>query len=63
MPPEIPGLIYDRPHGNLCVATTNHYDDEMSRSLQEAGITVNAVEPLTLEEIFLANVLLSRGAA
>ena len=61
--PEMPGLLYDRPQGALRVATTNQYDDEMTRAFSESGITVSAVEPMTLEEIFLANVLLSRGAA
>ncbi len=61
--PELPNLIYDRPDGSLKVATTNRFDDAMTHQLREAGVTVHAVESMTLEEIFLANVQLSRGAA
>jgi ABC-2 type transport system ATP-binding protein len=62
-PPSLPGLVYNRPRGALKVATTNHYDDEMVRALRQSGVTVSAVEAMTLEEIFLANVQLNRGAA
>ena len=61
--PDLPGLIYDRPHGSLKVATTNRFDEAMTHELRDAGVTVDAVEPMTLEEIFLANVQLARGAA
>ena len=62
-PPEMPGLIYQRRLGVLNVATTNHYDEEMRRTLGAAAVTITAVEPMSLEEIFLANVQLSRGVA
>ena len=58
-----PGLIYQRRLGVLNVATTNHYDEEMRRTLGAAGVIISAVEPMSLEEIFLANVQLSRGVA
>jgi ABC-2 type transport system ATP-binding protein len=61
--PELPGVIYGRSKGALRVATTNRFDQQMARSFERAGITVHAIEPMTLEEIFLANVQLSRGIA
>jgi ABC-2 type transport system ATP-binding protein len=61
--PEIPGLSYDRRPGSVRVATTNRFSEHMVRALEAQGISVSSIEPMNLEEIFLANVLLSRGLA
>ncbi|MEM1250465.1 MAG: ABC transporter ATP-binding protein [Acidobacteriota bacterium] len=61
--PEIDGVIFDRPRGSVLIATTNCWDDELRQLLQAAGLTVRTAEPMTLEEIFLANVQLSRRGA
>lgn len=59
--PEIPGLVYGRGSGVLRVATTNCYQESLNHTFESAGVKVEGVESMNLEEIFLANVLLSRG--
>ncbi len=59
--PDLEGVVYGRAQGSLRVATTNGFEDGMTRAFETAGVTVQSVEPMTLEEIFLANVQLSRG--
>jgi len=59
--PELAGVVYGRGKGTLRVATTNRFEPAMTQAFQSAGITVQSVEPMTLEEIFLATVHLSRG--
>jgi ABC-2 type transport system ATP-binding protein len=54
--PALPGVIGASGSGRLAVITTNHYDDSMAAAYRNAGVTVNAVDPMTLEEIFVANV-------
>ncbi len=58
--PDLEGVVYDRQRGRILVATTNRLGDEVRLALQGAGARVTSVEPMTLEEIFLANVQLSR---
>ncbi len=59
--PVLEGVVYGRGRGTLRVATTNRFEDAMTRAFTSAGVTVHGVEPMSLEEIFLANVQLSRG--
>jgi ABC-2 type transport system ATP-binding protein len=54
--PALPGVIGSSGGGRLAVVTTNRYDDSMAAAYRNAGVTVNAVDPMTLEEIFIANV-------
>jgi ABC-2 type transport system ATP-binding protein len=54
--PALPGVIGASGSGRLAVVTTNHYDEAMAAAYRNAGVTVNAVDPMTLEEIFIANV-------
>ncbi len=54
--PALPGVIGASGGGRLAVVTTNHYDEAMVAAYRNAGVTVNAVDPMTLEEIFIANV-------
>jgi len=61
--PELEGVVYGRGRGALRVATTNRFEDAMTRAFTSAGVTVHGVEPMSLEEIFLANVQLSRGVS
>jgi ABC-2 type transport system ATP-binding protein len=42
--------------GRLTVLTTSHFDPAMTAAVNDAGATVNAVDTMTLEEIFVANV-------
>jgi ABC-2 type transport system ATP-binding protein len=59
--PPLPGVIDVQQAGRLAVATTNAYDAALPRAYEAAGIRVQAVEPMTLEEIFVSNVLYSRN--
>lgn len=54
--PVLPGVMGATQSGRLAVVTANSYDSAMAAAYSEAGATVNAVEPMTLEEIFVANV-------
>jgi len=42
--------------GRLCTVIVNNYEDSIPEQLTNAGLTINDVERLTLEEIFLGNV-------
>ncbi|MTV38025.1 ABC transporter ATP-binding protein [Duganella radicis] len=54
--PELPNLRGVQHSGRLCALTVNEYDESLPARLSGAGLAVQAVERLTLEEIFLANV-------
>lgn len=47
--------------GRLCTVTINNYDDSISEQFTSAGLQVDAIERLTLEEIFLANVISAKA--
>jgi len=61
--PALPGVIGLTQSGRLAVATTNAFDGGLPRAYESAGIRVHAVEPMTLEEIFVSNVQQSREGA
>jgi ABC-2 type transport system ATP-binding protein len=54
--PSLPGIVEAGSSGRLTVLTTNRYDPAMAAIYQEAGVVVHAVDTMTLEEIFVANV-------
>ncbi len=54
--PEIPGIVDSTRCGRLAVLTTNRFEPCVTEAYQAAGATVFAVEPMTLEEIFVADV-------
>jgi ABC-2 type transport system ATP-binding protein len=58
--PAVSGVIDVQQTGRLAVATTNQYDGRLPGAYEAAGIRVHAVEPMTLEEIFVSNVHHSR---
>jgi ABC-2 type transport system ATP-binding protein len=58
--PALPGVIDVQQTGRLGVATTNAYDLHLPRAYEAAGIRVQAIENMTLEEIFVTNVHHSR---
>ena len=61
--PELPGTIGTSGaarNARLTVVTTNRFEPSMTAAYQAAGITVQAVENMTLEEIFVATVLAKR---
>jgi len=54
--PRLPGIVEVGGSPRLPVLTTNHFDTAMVSLCQETGATVQAVDCMTLEEIFLASV-------
>jgi ABC-2 type transport system ATP-binding protein len=47
--------------GRLCTVTVNNYDDSLPEHFTNAGLQTSSIERLTLEEIFLANVLSAKA--
>ena len=58
--PFLPGIIGIRQEGRLAVATSNAFDSDMAVAYESSGARVKAIETMTLEEIFVANVERSR---
>lgn len=58
--PALPGTVAAAGSGRLSVITTSSYDPAMTAAYQDAGATVHAVDTMTLEEIFVAEVLSRR---
>ena len=54
--PKLPGIVEVGGSGHLPVLVTNSYEPAMLSACSDAGATVQAVDPMTLEEIFVANV-------
>ncbi len=60
--PPLPGKLERSAGGRLAVLTTHRFDEAVPVALDRAGITVHAIEPLTLEEIFVATVAARRNS-
>ena len=54
--PKFPGIVEVGGSGRLPVLTTDSYEPAMLAACADAGVAVQAVDPMTLEEIFVANV-------
>ena len=54
--PRLPGVVQVGGSGRLPVLTTNRFEPAMVSACAELGATVQAVDTMTLEEIFVANV-------
>lgn len=54
--PRLSGVVEVGGSGRLPVLVTNRFDPAMVSACNDAGATVQAVDPMTLEEIFVANV-------
>jgi ABC-2 type transport system ATP-binding protein len=54
--PPLPGVVETTSSGRLAVVTMNGYEPAMAEVYHHAGVTVQAVDSMTLEEIFVANV-------
>ena len=54
--PDLPNIKDVQQHGRLCSVTVDRYEDAVAERLHASGMRVDAVERLTLEEIFLGNV-------
>ncbi|GGY79012.1 ABC transporter [Cellvibrio zantedeschiae] len=54
--PQLQNITDVQQNGRLCTLTVNNYEDSIPEQLTSAGLMVDAIERLTLEEIFLSNV-------
>jgi ABC-2 type transport system ATP-binding protein len=54
--PQLPGIVEVAGSERLPVLTTNQFDPAVVSLCQDRGATVQAVDSMTLEEIFVANV-------
>ncbi len=54
--PQLPGLVEVGGTERLPVLTTSQFDPALVSLCQDRGATVQAIDPMTLEEIFVANV-------
>jgi ABC-2 type transport system ATP-binding protein len=57
---EPPGVTEVTRSGHTAVVTTNAYSAELHAIYEQAGATVRDVQRMTLEEIFVANVMHNR---
>ena len=60
--PRLPGIVEVGGSGRLPVLTTNRFDPAMVSACNDVGATVQAVDTMSLEEIFVANVHSRREA-
>ncbi|MGA3209898.1 MAG: ABC transporter ATP-binding protein [Terriglobales bacterium] len=54
--PALPGTVATANTGRSTVLTTNRFDSAMATLFQDAGATVQGIDRMTLEEIFVTNV-------
>jgi ABC-2 type transport system ATP-binding protein len=54
--PALPGIVSIQQSGRLAIATSNAFVPELANAYENTGARVHAVENMTLEEIFVANV-------
>ena len=59
--PDLPEVVAVKMSGRLAVLTTNNFQPALTETCLKAGIQIQRIETMTLEEIFIANVALSRG--
>ena len=62
-PPALPAIVGFKQTGRLAVAIANDFDAQIPSAYENSGARVYAVENMTLEEIFVANVEHSRKEA
>jgi ABC-2 type transport system ATP-binding protein len=58
--PSLPGTVATLGSGRLAVVTTSRYDPAMNVAYHDAGATIQSVDTMTLEEIFVAEVMSRR---
>jgi ABC-2 type transport system ATP-binding protein len=54
--PQLPGVVEVSGSERLPVLTTSQFNPAVVSLCQDRGTTVQSVDPMTLEEIFVANV-------
>ena len=63
MLPSLPGIVSQNGSGRLAVVTMSRFDSAVTAAYQTAGATVQSVDTMTLEEIFVADVMSRREGA
>lgn len=58
--PELPGIVETKVSGQSATVTVNDFHQDLTVGLQRSGARVRSVEAMTLEEIFVANVMANR---
>ena len=58
--PVLPHIVQTAMHGHVATLVTDHYDEAMLQACAAGGATVQGVERLTLEEIFVTTVMARR---
>lgn len=58
--PALPGVVGTAGSGRLAIVTMSRFEPAITAAYHDAGATVNAVDNMTLEEIFVANVMSRR---
>lgn len=58
--PVVDGLRLESRHRNLHVLSCCQFRDELHLQLQTPGVIIEAIEPMTLEEIFVSSVMRGR---
>jgi ABC-2 type transport system ATP-binding protein len=58
--PVPPNVVDVSTSGHIATVTTNHYTPELHQFYERAGAVIHDVQRMTLEEIFVANVMNSR---
>ena len=59
--PIVPGAVDTHVNGRSAVVTTKAYSPDVHAACERAGALVRDVQRMTLEEIFVANVMSTRG--
>ena len=58
--PVLPGTVATTVSGRVAVITTSAYSPDVHAVCERAGVTIRDVQRMTLEEIFVANVMSNR---
>jgi len=58
--PDVPSVVDVNGTGRVATVTTNYYTPELHRIYERAGVEIHEVQRMSLEEIFVANVMSSR---
>lgn len=61
--PDLPNIRDIQQSGKLCTVTVNNYNDTIPEEFKNTGMSVDTIERLTLEEIFLSNVKYAKEVA
>lgn len=58
--PDLPGIVETKLSGQSATVTVNDFHHDLAAGLQRSGARVRSIEAMTLEEIFVANVMANR---